>query len=151
MFKLVSSGIQVKIPRPLATFLQGLPELLESVGEQPGDPAQSRLQPVAYVDDADAQSDYEEFAGPQLASMRELDRRTFRETLAEYRKGQIITIQEAEAWVKVIGDARLAIAARAGINDSSWETDTSGPTAPIIATLGYVQGSLVQALSGALR
>lgn len=150
MFKLVDSGVQVKLPKQLAKFLEGLPDLLESVGEQPGDPAATRLRPMAYVDDVDAQSDYEEFAGPQLASMRELDRQSFADTLADYRKGQVLTIQEAEAWVKVIGDARLALAARAGINDSSWETDTTGPVAPIIATLGYVQSSLVQALSAAL-
>lgn len=150
MFKLVENGIEVRMPKPLAKFLQGLPELLQSVGEQPGDPAATRLNPPAYTDDVAAQGDYEEFAGPQLAAMRDNDRQQFARSMSDYRKGQVISLEDAEAWLKVIGDARLALAARSGIHDAGWEQDNTQPMGPIISTLGFVQASLVQALSKAL-
>jgi hypothetical protein len=154
MFKLVDGnegvGIAVKLPKPVASFLKGLPELLDSVGQDPHDPAAVRLNPAAYADDPLSQSDFSEFAAPQLEDMRRSDREDFAATLANYKKGQVISLEEAEAWLTVIGDARLALAARAGINDPGWEAEPSGTIGPIVATLGYVQSSLVKALSGVL-
>ena len=77
MFRLVDGGIEVRLPKPMASFLKGLPSLLDSVGDDPHDPAATRLNPAAYADDTESQSDFAEFAGPQLEDMRQSDRESF--------------------------------------------------------------------------
>ena len=149
MFKAVEDGIEVKIPKSLAKFLTGLPDMLDDLGDDADDPGAQRLNPAAYPHDDESQADYDEFSRPQLDQMRDADRQVFRESLESYAKGQVISLDMAEAWLTVIGDARLVLAARAGFNDSGWETQTSA-TGPVVATLGFVQASLVRELSRAL-
>ncbi len=58
--------------------------------------------------------------------------------------------EDAQIWMRVIGDARLALAARMGIEDEAWEEDRSlaeSSEGAMLHYLGYVQDALVRLLN----
>ena len=84
-----------------------------------------------------------------LASARSKDRDEFSATLDE----TTITDEAAEIWMRVIGDARLVLGARLGIQHDDWEMDPSladSGEGALVNYLGYLQDSLIQVLSPAL-
>lgn len=122
--------------------LKRLPALLEGVGGG-DDPAAARLDPDAYEDEAAAQ-EFRRLVADELDAARREDRQTFERTLG----AKSLTLDEAEAWVRVVGDARLVLAARSGITSENWEDDTrSDPQLALLGYLSYVQSSLIRALS----
>ena len=121
-FKRRGNAIVARFTSSERTFLLGLPELLRAVDAEPGDPAHARLHVAAYPDDAGAQAEIDEFASPQLA-------------------------EEAESWLIVLGDARLALAARLGITEPGWEEgDLDDPERLALGFLSYLQSQLTDAL-----
>jgi len=131
------------------SMLELIPALLAGLGAEAGDPAAARLNPPAYPRDEEAQAEYARLMEDDLVSARDHDRDLFDETL---RAGlDSMGIEQAEAWVRVIGDARLVIAARSGIapGDSDWEDRArTEPDLALVAWLGYLQGALIEAIVG---
>jgi hypothetical protein len=124
-------------------FLLGLPQLLAAVDADTGDPAHARLHPAAYPDDAAAQLDMAEYSGSQLAEARSLDRARFVESI----ESEVLSADDAEAWLTVIGDSRLALAARIGITEPGWEIgEEDDPERITLGFLSYLQDQLVTAL-----
>ncbi|MDX1690320.1 MAG: DUF2017 family protein, partial [Acidimicrobiia bacterium] len=109
------------------------------------DPAAARLDYDAHPDDERASARFRELTGDQLDAARAEDREQFLRTL----DADELTEEEAEAWLRVIGDARLALASRIGITDDGWEAGV-GPGDPpellLVGWLGGVQDALVRAL-----
>jgi hypothetical protein len=62
-----------------------------------------------------------------------------------------LDLEDAEAWLRVIGEARLAVAARIGIETEGWE-ETRGDSfeAAVLHLLGHLQEALVEVLAGRL-
>lgn len=132
-------------------LLRTLPSLLGSVGAAADDPAVRRLSLPAYPGDPSAQEEFDRYVGPELETARTADRETF---AAAVDAGERLSIEEAEAWLRVIGEARLVVAARKGIQieDESWEDRVlEDPDLGLVAFLGYLQDGIVGALNTALE
>lgn len=146
-FKRRGNEITVRLTGPERTFLAGLPELLRSVDAEPRDPAHARLHVAAYPDDPAAQADIDEFANPQMADTREADRERFRRSLGRLAENSGLDRDEAESWLIVVGDARLALAARLGITEPGWEEGgMDDPERIALGFLSYLQAQLTDAL-----
>ena len=126
--------------------------ILESVGRESGDPAERRLSVDVYPDDAEAQSEYGRLMAPEMDRQRQTDRAAVTSSLEAARDGPVkLTTAEGESWLTVINEARLALAARLGIEEEGWgETrDVGSPPAPAMVLLVYltgIQDDLIQAL-----
>lgn len=148
--------VVVQLRRDEAAVLAQVPALLDSVGQDEGDPAQRRLAPSARPDDAESDREFVRLAAAELESARNLDRGVFLRTLGRGSRRLELTVDEAEAWVRVVGDARLVIAARLGLFEPGVEDidvvsvdDADEPLSPHMAMVhffGYVQQALVEAL-----
>lgn len=138
-------GVDVALGRHEQVVLTQLLALLGSVGGDQDDPAAKRLDPDAYRDDADASHEFRRLTESELSIARDLDRATFERTVTSSH----LSVDEAEAWVRVIGDARLVIAARCGVveGDAEWESRIEqNADLAVVAYLGFLQGSLVEVL-----
>ncbi len=113
-FKRHRDGVAVRLSDDERQFLLGIPQLLAAVDSEPGDPAYARLHVEAYPDDVAAQSEMAEYSGSQLAEARATDRARFVESI----ESEVLTPDDAEAWLTVLGDSRLALAARIGIDEN---------------------------------
>lgn len=117
-------------------------------GLEPDDPAGSRLDYVAHADDPDAEERFRDLTAGMLEEARTADRTAVRATLA----APGLTGEEAESWLRVIGEARLVLASRAGVEDDGWEGAAAPPGKAaewaLLHGLGYLQDRLVAALDG---
>jgi len=140
-FRRVESGIRVLLDPSVRAALATLPDVLE----RRADAGRLARRGVAYPDDAEAQAEFDRLAGPELADARAADLAVFRATVGS---AEVLTDGEAEAWVRVIGDARLALAAEAGIDDDEdWAEHLDvDPRRQTVAWLGAVQHLLVEEL-----
>lgn len=144
-FKPHRDGVAVRLSAVEREFLLGLPVLLEEVDSRPDDPAYTRLHVEAYPDDLEAQSEMAEYSGSQLAEARAIERAQFAATLEA--DPSVLSPDEAEAWLTVLGDARLVLAARLGITEPGWEeTDEEDPARITLGFLSFLQDQLVDVL-----
>ncbi len=149
-FRLQPDGVDVRLSADELVFLAGLPQLLARVDQDTSDPGYARLHVDAYPDDQEAQLDLEAITGPDLAAARGSDRDSFLGSIARLElEGGALTLEEAEGWLAVLGDSRLALAARLGITEPGWE-GSGEPEDPSQAALGfltYLQSELVDVLT----
>jgi hypothetical protein len=142
-FKAHRDGVAVRLAPLEREFLKGLPDLLKAVDEDPEDPAFARLHVEAYPDDPEAQAEMDEYSGSQLADTRAADRVAFLATL----DNAVLSPDEAETWLTVLGDSRLALAARLGITEPGWEVvDEEDPERIALGFLSFLQDQLVDVL-----
>ena len=147
-----SGVIRMKFREEEIDALSLMEELLESVGNQDGDPAAERLTVAAYPDDAEAQDEYSRLMTGELDRQRRRDREAVFGLLDDARRGPLdLDADQAEAWLMVLNESRLALAARLGIEEESWgrfEKDR-GPPAPaevFLLFLSEMQGGLIEAM-----
>jgi hypothetical protein len=144
-FKPHRDGIAVRLSAVEREFLLGLPVLLDEVDSRPDDPAYARLHVEAYPEDPEAQSEMTQYSGSQLAEARAIERAQFEATLTA--DPSVLSPDEAEAWLTVLGDSRLALAARLGITEPGWEeTDEEDPARITLGFLSFLQDQLVDVL-----
>ena len=121
----------------------GSPLVLSPESTAPADPALARLLPDAYRDDAAASAEHRQLTEAGLIT-RKLDSAAF---VAESLAQGAVELDEAGAisWLRVLGDLRLALAARLGI-ESDDDAERIGDAEPLYGWLGWLQGSLVEVL-----
>ncbi len=143
-----NGAVRVQLSAAEVEVLASLPAMLDAVGTDPRDPAGPRLNQSAYPDDPIASAEFEVAHTAELDSVRTEDRTVFAATVDRSRAGVDLTEDQAASWMRVIGDARLAIAARIGIEDDRWESQQ--PTDPqllMVHYLTHLQGGLIEALT----
>lgn len=148
-FKPHADGVEVLLAEPEVVLLERLPHLLASISDDGSDPAHERLNPAAHRNDPDASDEFRRLVEGQLASSRDDDRTTLVSNLRALGQRPVLAIDEAEAWLRVIGEARLVIAARRDIveEDDDWSTRAStDPELGLLAYLGFLQEGLVDVL-----
>jgi len=121
--------------------LRNVPALLEIGGD-----AEGRLAYAPPPNDEDAAAKYDDLIGDDLAQMRRVDRVAF-ERVLDGESGPPETI---EAFMRVIGEARIVLAGRLGIEDDGWESEMdmrSDPELALLGWLGYLQDAAVETLS----
>ncbi len=121
-------------------------ELRELLREEPEDPSLRRLFPTAHEDPA-RERDYRELTRDQLVAGREKSL----DLLADTADRELLTSDEADAWLRALNDARLVLGTRLDITeDFDWDAfDQSTPRAPelaLYAYLSWLQELLVDAM-----
>jgi hypothetical protein len=110
------------------------------------EPAAARLGYSAHPDDPDADLRFHRLTDEMLAEARRRDRGICAATLRQNR----LSFEEAEAWMRVIGEARLVLGARLGIDQDGWEDgiapEEASPDLLLLHLLGRVQDDLVGVL-----
>lgn len=86
---------------------------LDHIGSDGSDPGFARLNPPVYLGDAEASQEWWRLMGDQLAAARSDDRATFDAVVRG--AGTELSLTEAQAFLRVVNQARLVYAARAGV------------------------------------
>lgn len=135
------STVEVRLSDSEISVLADLPELIAREGDADG-----RLAYVAHPDNEGAEERYRDLIGEDLNRLRSADRAAFARGLGT----SSLTLEEAEAWMRVIGEARIVLAGRLGIVEDGWEQEaatTRDPEMALLGYLGYLQEGLIGALS----
>jgi hypothetical protein len=124
---------------------------------RPDDPALARLFPDAYPDDPDATAEFRRYTQADLTAERRRRARVALETLDRIKGGGRLSLipVEAAAWLGALNDLRLVLGTRLEITTDDQEPGQDfGPSdprtayIPVYYYLGYLQETLVEALSG---
>ena len=151
-FRSVDRGIELTMEHWECAALETIPGLLDSVGAPGEDPAADRLDQAPYPDDPEASTEFRRLMADEMAQSRAADRSAFALTVEQAPRGVILSPGESEAWLRVLGDARLVLASRLGIADDGWEERFSenDPSIALLHYLGWLQQSLAETLEGFL-
>jgi len=123
--------------------------VLSGYGGDPADPATSRLTYDAHPGDPEKSAAFDDLVEGELESARRDDRTLFSETLDSDR----LDAEQADCWLRVVGEARLVLGARLDIEEDGWsddQGDTDVPEMILLRFLSAVQDELVVALLGGL-
>jgi Domain of unknown function (DUF2017) len=139
--------IRVKLDINEVAVLGQLVPLL--VAESPS-PTEPRGRLPVYPGSPGDDEEFWRLMGSELTSDRADDRTRFEETLGGAERGAVLSEGEAESWLRVLGEARLVLAVRLGINEES-DYDRArrdgGAEMATLDYLGYLQASLAMALT----
>jgi Domain of unknown function (DUF2017) len=119
----------------------------------PEDPVLARLLPDAYRDDPEAAGEFRRYTEQDLRSGKVAATRTVLATLPTEGGHIRLGPEDAQAWLRALNDARLAIGTVLGITEdyedelaaASW-ADPRSAYLEVYHWLGYIQDSLVRAL-----
>ena len=141
-------GIEVMLSSAEIAILSRLPSLLGSVGSDPSDPAPARLHPAAYLDDDAGSAELARLTKDDLAEGRSADVDIFSRQLADSAEGITISASDAEAWMRVLGSARIVLASRRGLFelDDLSELPNDDPDVALVNLLGAYQQTLAEVL-----
>jgi hypothetical protein len=146
-------GIALELNPSEVAILSRLPILVGNAGAEKDDPARQRLNPAIYPDDEASSREFERLAARQRDEVRSADRELFDETLRDAVAGRLLLSQEqAAAWARVLGEARIVIAARKGLFDTGLPTGLpTDPELALVLLLGHLQEELVSEMLGAME
>lgn len=139
-FERSSGSITVRLSSEERGILATVPRMIEESGDAGG-----RFDYLAHADDEEAEHRYKELIGSSLEDARAHDRARLAETVHD----EVIDDETAQAWMRAIGDARLVLADRLGIEEDGWEEVRSPADSALDAMLAYlggVQDALVEVL-----
>jgi len=138
-------GIALQLNQSEIAILSRLPILVGNAGVDKDDPARQRLNPAIYPDDETSSREFERLAATERVEGRSADRELFDETLREAVEGRLLLSQDqAAAWARVLGEARIVVAARKGLFDTGLPTGLpTDPELALVLLLGHLQEELV--------
>jgi len=144
-FRATARGVEATLLGPEIALLARLGGLLGSAGAKKGDPATARLMPDIYPKDEQASRDFRRLVGKERVEARSADREVFGRGLEAALTGPVfLTADEAAAWARMIGEARVVLAARKGLFDTGLpDGEVEDPEVAFVMFLGVVQEELV--------
>jgi hypothetical protein len=148
-FRYRGGKILIDLPVEEREFLADVLELLASVPATGDDPATQRLQVPVYLDDPEANSEWWLFMGEELSIARAADRNLFRR-VTETEGKQELTTEEADAFLRVLNEGRLALGARFGLEVEADHDRLPEEQRQILDYLGWVLEEMTVALTAAL-
>jgi hypothetical protein len=147
-FRRVAEGIEVSLEPGEVGFLADVLGVLAGLGDPEDDPGAARLSPPVYLDDPEADEEWQHFAGGELVGARRTDRSSFELVLQSASEGPtVMSVGEAAAFVRVVNEARLVLGARWGIEGPDDYEDLRPEAANALAYLGWVVAELAELLS----
>lgn len=149
LFKAVPDGIEFHLTQELRLVLGDVLPMLARVGEQEDDPAVERLQVPVYLDDAESNDEWWRLMGPDLDAARKADRNVFKKTVDE-EEPTTLSREEADAFLRVLNEARLALGARLGVEVEEDYEDLPEESRAVMGYLGVILEELTEELSGGL-
>jgi Domain of unknown function (DUF2017) len=141
-------NVRLHLQRHEVALLRELLDELESLLEDPEDPALRRLFPPAHADHENEEQ-YRSLVGDQLLSGRTKALATVRDTLGT----NTLDPDQADAWLRALNDLRLVLGTRLDVSEEIdyAELDLEDPHGRELAVYGYLswlQEQLVEALAG---
>jgi hypothetical protein len=140
-------GILVTLAPDDLDLLRQLPDFLAQLGEPGEDPAASRLRVPVYLDDPESSDEWWRLMAGELAQSRAADRSAFSLILDAATAGTVASIPEAEAFLRVLNESRLALGARLGVEVEADYAELPDDDRSALDYLAGMQGLLLVALS----
>ncbi|MGH8927830.1 MAG: DUF2017 family protein [Acidimicrobiia bacterium] len=140
-------GILITLEPDDLDLLQQVPEFLAGLGDPAADPAASRLRVPVYLDDPEASAEWWRLMGSELDQARSADRSSFGLILEAASAGTVASVAEAEAFLRVLNEARLALGARLGVEVEADYDDLEESDRAALDYLAGMQSLLLVALS----
>jgi hypothetical protein len=127
-------------------LLGSLPGQMRQLLAEGADPDLGRLFPPAYSapGDEEHQEEYERFMHDDLLS-RHLDAL---DVMEETAGADTLSAEQLEAWMRALNSLRLFLGTRLGVSEDDDPTEDLTPERGLYYFLGYLQESVVAALSG---
>jgi hypothetical protein len=142
-------GIDVELSPEERMFLGDVLPLLAGIGAPGSDPAADRLNVPVYLDDPDANAEWWRLMGQDLEAARRADRSVFQKMLAD--DGPVsLDSEEADAVLRVLNEARLALGARLGIDVEGDHDELPEESRQVMDYLGWIQEELTVELMRSL-
>jgi Domain of unknown function (DUF2017) len=144
----VDGTVRLHLQPHEVALLRELLDELETLLEDPDDPALRRLFPPAHTD-RENEEQYRSLVGDQLLSGRTKALATVRDTLGM----NTLDPDQADAWLRALNDLRLVLGTRLDVSEEIdyEELDLEDPHGRELAVYGYLsslQEQLVEALAG---
>jgi hypothetical protein len=134
--KAPGGGVRLELDAEERALLAEIGEELRGLlDERPDDPSLRRLYPPAHEDDQ-LEREFRELTRSQLTAGRE---RAI-ETLERTAHNELLSTEEADAWLRALNDLRLLLGTRLDVTeDYDWDAlDSSTPRAPELALYAYL-------------
>jgi Domain of unknown function (DUF2017) len=148
-FKSTRGGIEVDLTEDEKVFLSGLLDLLAGIPAAADEPASRRLRVPVYLDDPEANEEWWRLMEGELAASRNSDRRVFQHVLSERGRRQLSN-EEADAFLRVLNEGRLALGARFGLEVEEDHDELPEEQRDIMDYLGWLLEDLTSELSRSL-
>lgn len=113
-FTSTRGGVAVSFNREERIFLGDVLPMLAGIGAVGSDPAADRLRVPVYLDDPEANEEWWRLMGEDLEASRAADRATFQRVI-DSEEDVVLDDEEANAFLRVINETRLALGARLGV------------------------------------
>jgi Domain of unknown function (DUF2017) len=107
-------GIDVDLTEDEKAFLSGVLDLLAGIPAAGDEPASRRLRVPVYLDDPESNEEWWRLMEGELHAARNADRRVFEHVLTENGRHHL-SYEEADAFLRVLNEGRLALGARFGL------------------------------------
>jgi len=148
-FQTSRAGIEVDFSAEEKVFLSELLELLASIPASGDDPASRRLRVPVYLDDQESNEEWWRLMGEELTSARNADRHVYQRVMTEPGRARL-TVDEADAFLRVLNEGRLALGARFGVEVEEDHDRLPDDQRDILDYLGWILEELTSELSGRL-
>ena len=148
-FKSTRAGIDVDLTEDEKVFLSGLLDLLAGIPAAADEPASRRLRVPVYLDDPESNEEWWRLMEGELAAARNADRRVFQNVLTE-RGRRHLSNEEADAFLRVLNEGRLALGARFGLEVEEDHDELPEEQRDIMDYLGWLLEDLTSELSRSL-
>ena len=145
-FRRVPGGVELHFDPGLAGLLADVPRALSSVGRTPGDPAADRLRVPVYLDDPASSQEWWSLMGGELDQSRAADRSAFAELVEAAVEGTVASMEEAQAFLRVLVEMRLVVAARLGVEVEEDYDQLPEAERVLLGALGELQVLLLREL-----
>ncbi|MGH8871942.1 MAG: DUF2017 family protein [Acidimicrobiia bacterium] len=148
-FRAARGGIDVDLSVDEKSFLTGLLDLLAGLPRAGEDPASQRLRVPVYLDDPESNEEWWRLMGEELMAARNADRRVFQQALTDEGPSHL-TDEEADAFLRVLNEGRLALGARFGLEVEEDHDRLPEEQREIMDYLGWLLEDLTSELSRSL-
>jgi hypothetical protein len=148
-FRTTAQGIRVDLSEEERLFLGDVAPLLAGIGAPGADPAADRLQVPVYLDDPEANDEWWRLMGQDLEAARQADRIVFQRVVSS-DEPVTLDAEEADAMLRVLNQARLALGARFGIDVEADHDELPEDSRQVLDYLGWIQEELTVELARAL-
>jgi hypothetical protein len=139
-------GIMVSFSPEERVFLADVLPFLATLGMPDNDPAAERLHPPVYLDNPEANEEWWRFMGDELRASRRADREVFRQVV-EGKEELVLDEEGADAFLRVVNEARLVLAARLGLEVEEDHERLPEDSRQVLDYLGWILEELTEVLT----
>jgi len=142
-------GISVELSPEERMFLGDVLPMLAGIGARGVDPAADRLTVPVYLDDPEANEEWWRLMGQDLDAARRADRAVFSRMVVG-EEAVTLETEEADAVLRVLNEARLALGARLGVDVEADHNSLPEESRQVLDYLGWLQEELTTELTKTL-